>query len=236
MFGPDGDGVLALWNGVDPLRQEEYELWHTREHVPERLSVPGMLWARRYVRSDGDLPHFLTIYAMRDTGVLRSPDYVKLLDEPTPWSRSMRPSFRGFMRLCCRREWSMGGGIGGCLGALMLPAGPLLQSDTLHDMLAGLLAGPCLVTAHFLIHDESVPDVPFKIGGEPPDVVGGGVILLESHDDALLAAVAPELGEGLAALGVREAAAGFTRYRLAYALDRDRRDGVVAIVGPTLLP
>ena len=54
-----GNGMLALWNGVDPARRDEYDLWHTREHVPERVAVPGMLGARRCVRLDGHQHHRL---------------------------------------------------------------------------------------------------------------------------------------------------------------------------------
>ena len=43
---------LALWNDFDPGRDEEYNRWHTYEHVPERLSIrlsstPGRVGCRR---------------------------------------------------------------------------------------------------------------------------------------------------------------------------------------------
>ena len=37
---------LALWNDVASGREAEYERWHTFEHVPERVAVPGMRGAR----------------------------------------------------------------------------------------------------------------------------------------------------------------------------------------------
>jgi hypothetical protein len=43
--------ILALWNDYPSGLAEEYEAWHTFEHVPERLTVPGMRAARRYVSS-----------------------------------------------------------------------------------------------------------------------------------------------------------------------------------------
>ena len=36
-----GTGFLALWNDFDPEREAEYECWHTFEHVPERVGIPG---------------------------------------------------------------------------------------------------------------------------------------------------------------------------------------------------
>lgn len=35
---------------VLPAVQAAYEAWHAHEHVPERLTVPGMRWACRYGR------------------------------------------------------------------------------------------------------------------------------------------------------------------------------------------
>ena len=34
---------LALWNGVDTAQVSlrEYETWHSYEHVPERVGLPG---------------------------------------------------------------------------------------------------------------------------------------------------------------------------------------------------
>jgi hypothetical protein len=222
----EGRGTLALWNGVDPARRAEYDLWHTREHVPERLSVPGILGARRYVRTEGPLPEFLTLYSLRDTGVLRSAAYQQLLDSPTAWSRSMRGSFRGFMRVCCLRAWSVGGGAGGVLGALTLPDG--VQPDDLRPALESLVAGLGLVAAHLLLRDADVPDVPFAIGGDAPDFPRGGAILLETWDEAALRQALPSVRERLERRGLGEAVGTFTCYRLAYALDQASLNALMA--------
>src|SRR5690606_33492639 len=119
-----------------------YDLWHTREHVPERIAVPGMLGARRYVRSAGPLPEYLTVYAMEDTAVLASQPYRNLLAGPTPWSQAMRPAFRGFMRLCCRRAWSGGGGLGGALMAGVFDEPDAAALPSLPERLGALLSQP----------------------------------------------------------------------------------------------
>jgi len=231
MLELEGSGALALWNGVDPARRFEYDLWHTREHVPERVSIPGILGARRYVRIEGPLPEFLTLYSLRDTGVLQSSAYLRLLDNPTAWSRSMREAFRGFMRVCCRRTWSAGGGAGGILGALTLPDG--VQPDDLRPALELLVAELGLVAAHLLLRDAEVPDVPFAIGGEAPDFPRGGAILLETWDEAALRQALPSIRTALERLGLGEAAGTFTCYRLAYALDQA---SLSALIAPPAFP
>lgn len=209
-----GSAMIALWNGVDPARQSEYDTWHTREHVPERIGVPGMIGARRYRRQTGPLPEYLTLYDLEDISVLTSAPYRRLLDQPTPWTLSMRPSFRGFMRLCCRRAFSAGGGMGGMLGAIML-AGPISDPP---KMLTAMLARPGITAVHLLLRDPDVADVPFTIGGEAPEFPRGGAILLEGFDDARLAEA---VMSGLPA-------DSFTVYRLAYAIDREDLGSLVA--------
>jgi len=97
--------LLALWNDVDPALDAAYNDWHAHEHVPERLTVPGILWALRYAASagaaDAPMPRYLTLYGLRDAQVLSSAPYRRLLEHPTPASRAMRPALRRLSRWVC---------------------------------------------------------------------------------------------------------------------------------------
>lgn len=220
MLDMSGAAVLALWNGVEAARNEEYNAWHTREHVPERISVPGMIGARRYVKSSGPLPDYLTLYAMDDTGVLKSDAYRSLLDNPTDWSRAMRPSFRGFMRLCCRRLLTLGGGLGGALAAIVVDDSIDLRTPAVRQALETLLKKQGLLAAHVLERDRDVPDVPFQIGGDSPAFPNAGAIFLEGYDERAVHRLVPAIQSALARAGLRDAIGTFTTYTLAYALDR----------------
>jgi hypothetical protein len=95
--------LLALWNDVEPTLDAVYNEWHAREHVPERLTVPGILWGRRYGRAAAArMPHYLTLYGLRDPAVLDGEPYQRLLREPTPASRRMRPALTNLSRWVCR--------------------------------------------------------------------------------------------------------------------------------------
>jgi hypothetical protein len=95
--------LLALWNDVDPTVEAAYNDWHAREHVPERCTVPGILWGRRYgLVAGGGMPKYLTLYGLREAAVLDSAPYQRLLREPTPASRAMRPALRKVARWVCR--------------------------------------------------------------------------------------------------------------------------------------
>lgn len=191
--------------------------------------MPGIISARRYRRVDGPLPEYLTLYDLRDTGVLESAPYRRLLDNPTDWSASMRPHFRGFMRLCGRLIASHGGGLGGAVAALVVDDAVDLEDRQLHAALARLLTRPPFIAVHVIQRDAGVPDVPFRIGGEAPDFPRDGAILIESYGaDALLEAMAGLLA-ALSDAGVPAPEKTLTVYRLAHALTSDTLDRIVML-------
>jgi hypothetical protein len=113
--------LLALWNGVTPELDADYNAWHAEEHVPERLTVPGIVWARRYGAFWPQAgPRYLTLYGLRDAGVLGGDAYQRLLREPTPMSARMRPHLRDLSRWVCALQAPCGP-----------PSGPGLQVHTL---------------------------------------------------------------------------------------------------------
>ena len=92
-----GGAALAVWFDVDASGKDEVEDWYPRQHLPERLSVPGFLRGRRYAVA-GDGPAFFTLYETRDSRVLSSPAYIERLNNPTDWTRRSLSAFRGMTR------------------------------------------------------------------------------------------------------------------------------------------
>lgn len=108
----EATALLALWNDVDPAFEAQYNDWHAIEHVPERLTVPGMLWGRRYGRLAGAAPRYLTLYGLANEAVLESEPYQRLLREPTPMSRTMRRALANVSRWVCRLHEQRGADAG----------------------------------------------------------------------------------------------------------------------------
>ncbi|MBP7566422.1 MAG: hypothetical protein KA795_10460 [Burkholderiaceae bacterium] len=90
--------LLSLWNGVDAQRIPEYDRWHTLEHVPERVWVPGFVSGTRYVGESPGQTRYFTLYELGSLDCLDSPAYQDLVSHPSPWSASMRLSMRDFLR------------------------------------------------------------------------------------------------------------------------------------------
>ncbi len=62
-----GSGFLAIWHDIRAEGEPEYNLWHTREHMPERLGVPGFESGRRYVDWNLAEHRYFTLYEARST-------------------------------------------------------------------------------------------------------------------------------------------------------------------------
>lgn len=101
------DGILAIWHDVGAEVGDDYERWYFREHLPERVGVPGFVSGRRYEAVSGR-PRFLTCYEGRNPEVFVSKPYYDRLNDPTPWTTEVLRHFRDTSRTVCRRTWEAG--------------------------------------------------------------------------------------------------------------------------------
>jgi hypothetical protein len=108
------DGVMAVWNDLEAGHEAEFEAWYRRQHVPERLSVPGFREARRYLAIDGT-PRYCAFYWLDSVAVLDSPTYRERLANPTAWTQRMMPRFRNMARTPCALTANRGAGLGGAM-------------------------------------------------------------------------------------------------------------------------
>ena len=105
-----GKAAVAMWWNMAEHR-EEFEDWHTHEHFPERMGIPGFLRGSRWATVDGG-EGFFVIYELDEYATLTSEAYRARLNAPTPWSVKMMPRHRDMVRSQCRVLDSFGGGIG----------------------------------------------------------------------------------------------------------------------------
>jgi hypothetical protein len=112
-----GRAAVAMWWNVAPEMQEEFEDWHTHEHMPERLAIPGFLRGTRWRALDGR-PSFFVLYEVARVSVLTGAHYLARLNDPTPWSRKMMPHHLDMVRSLCRVQASAGGLLCGVLATV----------------------------------------------------------------------------------------------------------------------
>ncbi len=80
-----GQALLVVFMEPVAGTETEFNEWYNQYHVPERVSVPGILSARRYEICEGDGSlKYLAIYELEDEGVLHGEAYLKNAAESTP--------------------------------------------------------------------------------------------------------------------------------------------------------
>jgi hypothetical protein len=148
-----GSAAMLLSFDIAPEAIEEHDRWHTQEHLPERLSIPGFLRGTRWTATGGE-PRYMVVYEVRDLQVLTSEAYLSRLNNPTPWTQRMMPSYRGMRRGLCAVLGSFGCGQGGT-AALIRFAWEEASAGNVHEwLLAEVLPKvpqtPGLGSAHLL--------------------------------------------------------------------------------------
>ena len=104
-----GRAAIAMWWDIAPERRSEFEDWHSHEHLPERLAIPGFRRGSRWAAADGG-PGFFVLYELEDHETLTSPHYLERLNRPTPWSTQLMPHHLHMVRSQCRVVESFGAG------------------------------------------------------------------------------------------------------------------------------
>ena len=75
-------GLLAIWNNANKNFLNEYEEWYKNEHLYERLSVPDINIARRFVSLKSNYNYF-TSYEATTPKTFFSNEYINKLNNPT---------------------------------------------------------------------------------------------------------------------------------------------------------
>jgi hypothetical protein len=153
-MGLMGEGFVILWHDITADADDVYNAWHTREHMPERISLPGFLRSRRGLNRALDRQQYFTLYEGETLESFVSPEYQRSLNYPTEWTQRVAPHFRNFQRMSCTLVHSSGKGLGGALATLRgsLPAGadeasfvrqllPALEQVGAREAITGVHAG-----------------------------------------------------------------------------------------------
>src|SRR3954471_15821738 len=152
-----GGAVVAIWNDITAEGRDNFIEWHNREHIPERVAIPGFHRGRRYVAVDGT-PEYFTLYEARDTDVLVGESYLQRLNNPTPWTRDATAHFRNTVRGVCAQVYSKGTGEGVFMLTLRFDADParaqMLKSFLVEEALPPLHGLPGISGVHLCIADQ----------------------------------------------------------------------------------
>ena len=94
MADKKGRGLMAVFADVPAPYEEEFNRWYDEEHIPERLSIPGVLSAARYTAVQGG-PKYLAFYELSEPEAWHSDAWQYWINNPTEWSKRMSPAVIG---------------------------------------------------------------------------------------------------------------------------------------------
>jgi hypothetical protein len=127
-----GTAFMIMWHDIAPEADGEYHLWHTREHMPERIALPGFLRSRRGVNRRLPRQQYFTLYEGESLETFLSEGYARSLNFPTAWTTRIAPHFRNFLRMSCKIASAEGRGIGGALTTVRCSLNPgVTEADAL---------------------------------------------------------------------------------------------------------
>lgn len=202
-----GAAVVAIWNDITEEGRANFYEWHNREHMPERLGIPGFLRGRRYVSPDAR-PAYFTLYEVRDAAVLAGAGYLARLNSPTLWTTESVRHFRNVARSLCQIEASHGRGSGGWLGTLRFDCDPG-QDKRLTTEFAGILAASAECAGIVATHTGRA-DLAASVAktaeqaGRPANAVPRWVVMVEGSTEVAIrtALAGPLSASALARFGL----------------------------------
>lgn len=192
-----GDAAVAMWWNVADEYLTEFHEWHSKEHLPERLSIPGFNRGSRWQQEGSG--EFFVLYELEAYETLTSPGYLARLNAPTPWSTKMMPLHRQMIRSQCRVIASDGGGVATFVRTVKLsPASGREKELETHilRLIADLPEQPGINGVHLLRTEtpKAAPTEEQRIRGG--DATADWIVIVCGHNsDAIAGVVDGDLGE-----------------------------------------
>jgi len=192
-----GTAAVAMWWDVPADAQREWEEWHSCEHMPERLAIPGFLRGSRWVSGHS----YFVLYEVAEIGTITTGPYLERLNNPTPWSRKMMPHHHNMVRALCLVRASHGQGMPQAMATVRFSRG---------ENLPQLPSGKG-VTGAALLQAQPMPGITEEQKIRGGDATADWVLLVGGYDAEAVRRTAEE-----------PSLPGATRalYRLSYSLAR----------------
>jgi hypothetical protein len=201
-----GPAAVLIWNDIAPEGREPFYRWHDKEHMPERLALPGFRRGRRFSKPRHS-PEWLTMYEAIDISALVSPEYLARLNAPTAATAAALKHFRNTSRAVCRLVHSIGSSNGGHVLAMRLTVsqeqGEAMSHYLCDNVFPRAMASTGIVACHLYEADRSASYVNTAESSTRQFDVPAWVILCEASAAAAAGRVHDTLDRGeFARLGV----------------------------------
>lgn len=150
------NGMLFVATDVAAQDEADFNQWYDREHVEERVRVPGFLSGTRYQALQGGRK-YLGLYKTASLASFTSQAYRHAFNQQTPWSVASLDKMRDPMRRVCTVEAVTGQGSGSYLSIITLePADLGILKEAITRLGAQLTELPGFVRSSLLVPDAEL--------------------------------------------------------------------------------
>lgn len=181
-----GKGMLITYTEVKRADERDFNEWYNREHIDERVNLPGFHRARRYVSLKGS-PKYIATYECDSVEDLATPGYLHSLANQTAWSQAVMAKFTHFTRMTLRLQLDLTHGEGGALTTVRFTPNPAMRrqlTEWLTTSLPPAIAKPGMIGAAVLENDVEIVNAPAAQGSmdHPRADQAEWIALLEGAD------------------------------------------------------
>ncbi|MGP8471079.1 hypothetical protein [Burkholderia sp. PR2] len=188
-------GQLCVWTDIDPAHEADFNAWYDREHMQERVAIPGFTHARRFRATDGGPRKYLALYVTDTLDVFRSDAYRRAFTRQTAWSLANFERMTGTQRRVGDLTIEAGDGEGMHLALFMLQP-EHIDVPHLRERFDAVLSEPGIHAARLF---RTVPDLSAPIGADAAArPAADALVLIEGSDAAATRRVATAISTAIA--------------------------------------
>jgi len=146
---------LFVWSDIDPDHEADFNQWYDREHMEERVRIPGFTGARRYRAVSGSARRYLALYRATSLADFTSDVYRKAFTKQTQWSITNFGRMSNTRRRVMHVAQEGGFGWGGALVLIELVP-DAMDTTAVGEVLSELMAEEGVLRVHHMIPDETL--------------------------------------------------------------------------------
>lgn len=156
---PTNAAQLFVWSDIDPDHEPDFNLWYDREHMEERVRLPGFNGARRYRAVSTSARRYLALYRADDLDCFKTDAYRKAFTQQTNWSNLNFSRMSNTRRRVMAVALEAGFGAGGNLAMVVLNASQTelgLNAARIEKVMSDIMDIEGVLHSQYLVPDTTL--------------------------------------------------------------------------------